>query len=154
LETIALKCLEKEPRRRYASAKELAEELHRFLSGEPIVARPISRTERVWRWCKRKPLAAGLVGVTLLLVGLLSIGGPLWAVREARLKRTANEQKEEAQNQRHKAEWRLYANHIAFAQREWETNNVFSAWEHLDACRKDLRGWEHDYLYTLFNKNQ
>jgi WD40 repeat protein/tRNA A-37 threonylcarbamoyl transferase component Bud32 len=65
LETIALKCLEKEPHKRYATASELADELHRFLAGEPIHARPASRPERVWRWCRRNPMATAAV-VSLL----------------------------------------------------------------------------------------
>ena len=60
LETIALKCLEKSIPRRYASAQALAEELDRFLAGRPIVARPVSRIERTWRWCKRSPPGVGL----------------------------------------------------------------------------------------------
>ncbi len=72
LETICMKCLEKDPKRRYASADDLAKELIRFLSGEPIEARPISTPARLWRWCKRKPLIASLSAavVSSLILGL------------------------------------------------------------------------------------
>jgi serine/threonine protein kinase/formylglycine-generating enzyme required for sulfatase activity len=67
LNTIALKCLEKDPARRYESARNVADELERFLNGEPIVARPISTVERGWRWCKRKPLIPSVVAAVLAI---------------------------------------------------------------------------------------
>jgi WD40 repeat protein/serine/threonine protein kinase len=75
LETICLKCLERDPAKRFASAQELAEELTRFSAGEPIRSRPISRTERLWRWCQRRPAIAGLLaGLFLSMsIGLLGV---------------------------------------------------------------------------------
>jgi serine/threonine-protein kinase len=72
LETICLQCLEKDPARRYDSAAALADELERWLRGEPIRARPIGPVERVLKWIRRKPLKAALWGV-----GLLAVIGPL-----------------------------------------------------------------------------
>ncbi|MDE0736688.1 MAG: protein kinase, partial [Pirellulaceae bacterium] len=77
LETIALKCLEKTPSQRYESAQALADELGRYLKGQPITARPVTWMERSWRWCKRRPLAATVASVLLILLLVLSIGGPL-----------------------------------------------------------------------------
>jgi uncharacterized protein (TIGR03067 family) len=70
IETICLKCLSKEPARRYASAANLAEDLGRFLAGQPIQARPVGRVARLWRWCRRRPLVAALI--TALVVSLLA----------------------------------------------------------------------------------
>jgi serine/threonine protein kinase/Tfp pilus assembly protein PilF len=63
LESICLKCLDKEPARRYASAHDLAEDLHRFLAGEPVRARPPSPWGRAWKWTRRRPAAAALLAV-------------------------------------------------------------------------------------------
>jgi formylglycine-generating enzyme required for sulfatase activity len=72
LETICLKCLSKEPARRYASAEDLANDLRRFQAGEPVQARPVGRMERALKWTKRRPALAALVGVTLLAVVALA----------------------------------------------------------------------------------
>lgn len=74
LETICLKCLAKQPQHRYATADELADDLERFLTHEPIRARPLSPAARLWRWCRRRPSAAALLAVAaaavIAIVGL------------------------------------------------------------------------------------
>ena len=89
LETITLKCLEKEPSRRYQTAAALAEELGRFLRNEPILARPISATGRTIRWARRKPAVAALSIAVLLLALVLMVGAPLVAVYQAKLRTEA-----------------------------------------------------------------
>jgi WD40 repeat protein/predicted Ser/Thr protein kinase len=77
LETICIKCLDKDPRCRYATAQELADELGRFLSGEPIHARPLATAARLARWCRRKPALAVSFGSVAALLLAVVVGFPL-----------------------------------------------------------------------------
>jgi WD40 repeat protein len=74
LETVCLKCLQKEPSRRYGSAQELADDLRRFQEGKPILARPVGRLEKAAKWARRRPAAAALVAVSSLGSLLITTG--------------------------------------------------------------------------------
>lgn len=88
LETICLKCLEKDPARRYASARLLSDELGRFLEGRPILARPLGRVQRVWRLCRRHPRESilSLLVFSAIVVGGLGVGWQ-WLRAESNLQR-------------------------------------------------------------------
>ncbi len=91
IETICLKCLEKEPSRRYQSASDLRDDLQRYLSNQPIQARQVSRVERMWRWCKRRPLVAMLAAVSSLLAISLIAALAVGNVYQAKLRHKADD---------------------------------------------------------------
>src|SRR5262249_7408978 len=80
LETVVLKCLAKDPRERYASAEAMAEDLRRFLSDRPIKARRAGSAERLWRWCRRNPAVASLLGTIAGLLLAVTVGSLFAAV--------------------------------------------------------------------------
>jgi len=170
LQTIILKCLEKQADRRYASADELSQELSRYLNGEPIHARPVSRLERVWRWGKRKPAVATVCALAAILLVLLSVGGPLVAVQQREFAReqiklkgeataakdVAEQRRSEAEaataetkRQQQRAERLLYGTRISLAHREWFDSNPTRTKQLLSECPVEMRNWEWDYLNGL-----
>jgi WD40 repeat protein len=144
LETICLKCLEKEPARRYGTAKDLAQDLGRFLADEPILARPIGLVGRTWRWCRRKPVVASLA-VALLVASSLGLAGVLWQWRRAVQEGLTARQ-------------RLYVSDMNRVQQAWEEGNVTHARDLLlrhtpKAGQTDLRGFEWRYLWKLCSQD-
>ncbi len=106
LETICLKALAKVPGWRYATARELSEELRRFLKGEPIQARPAGRVERALKWVRRHPAQAAAYALVVLVLGLGGVGGAmawLWQQAEA-ARRQADDSRQQAEHNWERAE--------------------------------------------------
>jgi WD40 repeat protein len=162
LQTVCLKCLEKEPRKRYASAEALADDLRRFADHEPIRARPVGPMERAYKWARRRPTAAALAALGAFTI-LLCFAGVTFLWREearqhADMARAEKDVREALQD----AQAHLYANRIALAEREWLANNPVRARQLLEECAVERRQWEwhfldhlcHSDLGTLHNDNQ
>jgi WD40 repeat protein/tRNA A-37 threonylcarbamoyl transferase component Bud32 len=140
LETVCLKCLRKEPAQRYPSAAALADDLERWLRGEPIEARPIGRCRRALKWARRQPGVATLV-VVLVLAFVAGVAGVIGHWRHL---------VDSAQAERRTA----YARAIGQAYAEWRAGNAGSAEPALSECPADLRSWEWHYLRRLFRVRQ
>jgi eukaryotic-like serine/threonine-protein kinase len=178
LETITLKCLEKDPARRYPTAQGLAEDLGRFLALEPILARPLGLMGRTLRWARRRPAIASLLGILILTItlSLAGIGAALLCALEGW--QTADQKKTEAHNRaveadqqrdlalqrKQEAEKNLYLNCIAAARLQWRGSDYGRTQNQLNLClprpdadaltsplEHDQRGWEWHFLNGLLH---
>jgi serine/threonine protein kinase/WD40 repeat protein len=155
LEAVCLKCLAKEPRRRYSSAADLASDLDRFVTGRPTVARPVGFASRVAKLLVRHPWAT-VTGISVAVAAVVGLAAVVWQWRAAvhargRLQVALGAEAE----QRREAEENLYYGRLAQAAALWETGDASQARDLLDACRppdgrQDLRGWEWHYLSRQF----
>jgi WD40 repeat protein/tRNA A-37 threonylcarbamoyl transferase component Bud32 len=166
LETICLKCLEKEPRQRYASAEALGQDLEGWLAGRPIVARPLGLPARLWRWARRNPVVASLsitiAGGLLLtlaaaLVGLAVFYHQKQAIADALGEAQENERKLQERERNLRRE--TYVAHINTAHRAWQNGDLDHMQELLALDRptgdqEDLRGVEWHYLWALSQGEQ
>jgi eukaryotic-like serine/threonine-protein kinase len=150
LETICVKCLEKEPGRRYGSARAVADDLERWLAGRSILARPVGRAERVWRLCRRNQrmtaLAAAVV-VLLLTTGIGLIGG-------TRARRAATRLSDEVQRKSDALRGNQYVREVKQASQLWADNRPGEARELLGRHRPppgegDVRGFAWHYFQRL-----
>ena len=141
LDTICMKCLQKDPGKRYASAHDLADDCRRFLAREPIRARPVGQVEKLGRWCRRNPVVAGLTSVVAVLLVTGIVVSSFFAL--------------EADHRAAEARRRLYVADMRLVQQAWEQDQPSRARELLNnqlpgaAGGKDLRGFEWHYWDRL-----
>ena len=159
LQTICLKCLQKEPARRYASAQELAHDLGCFLEGRPILARPVSPLERAWFWCRRRPLLAAMSAAFVAAV-VLGVAGIAWQWRLAEFHAQGElRQRLLAEQDAAQRRLNLYAADVAVASHAIQDGDLGHARRTLDALRPrrgetDLRGFEWRHLWNLCRGDQ
>lgn len=145
LETICLKCLEKEPSHRYPTALAMAEDLGRYLESKPISARPVGPAAKAWKWCRRRPALAGMTAAALVIL-MLGLSGVLWQWRRA----TRNAQEKQASE---------YAADMRLAQLALANNRPLAVGLVKKYAAKsgrgnpksesEARGWEWRFLWEL-----
>jgi WD40 repeat protein/serine/threonine protein kinase len=166
LETICLKCLEKDPAKRYLCARDLADDLDRRLKGKPILARPTSLANRAWKYTRRHPVSSALLSM-LLLTAAIGSGGIIWQWRQAVGARAAlqvalgmaKQNEDDARKSEDLALHLAYAAKLNLAERDWRDDNTTQVLHHLEETRPrpgkpDLRNFEWYYLDRLCHSHE
>jgi WD40 repeat protein len=135
LETVCLKCLQKDPHNRYLTAGAMAEDLQRYLDGKPILARRVGPLGRTVKWIRRRPVVAALLAAVMMLVSSV-IGLLYWRYTEAVAYSEV-------------IAWMHYADQLAIAQREWQDGEGAQAIDRLNSIHPRFRSWEYHYVRML-----
>ncbi|MCE9566452.1 MAG: protein kinase [Planctomycetes bacterium] len=154
LETICLKCLQKQVGNRYTSADALANDLANWRAGRPILARPVGFVERTLRAARRNPAVAAL-SIALVLITIVGISGIIWKWQEAQqhadaadtAAKRAEDAAEKAKEATRAERWERYRSHLVAASNALQLNNVVVARQALDTAPEEYRGWEWRYFH-------
>jgi WD40 repeat protein len=179
LETVCLKCLEKNPAKRYSSAEAFADELERRLRGEPILARPAGRAERLLKWARRRPAVAALLMVSVVALAVVLGGGTAFTVRlrnqmdateqargDAEAKATqlslqveaTDRARKAAEDKEREARFNQYIAEMSLVQQAYEGNNIrrvralLEAQVPRDSVAPDFRGFEWYYWQRMSHR--
>jgi WD40 repeat protein/serine/threonine protein kinase len=156
LETICHKAMSKNPNARYATARDLADDLRRYMDGESIRARPVRLWERIWRYARRRPAeaaAAAMVAVTAVAVVVLAVGSRYHVQLKQQYRETDLARQAEAAERRRAVTYHYYSR-MALAEREYSANNIERVKRLLSDCPPALRGWEWSYLARRCHQEQ
>jgi serine/threonine protein kinase len=139
LETVCLKCLQKEPHKRYASARDLADDLGRFLKREPVQARRVGLLERQWRWCRRNPVVAGSLAAVLLALLTGTAVSAYFAVQTRQEAETARNERDKVQREKNRADENLKIARDSIYEAITQTSQNKRLLKHdLEGLRKEL----------------
>jgi tetratricopeptide (TPR) repeat protein len=154
LETICLKAIAKEPHRRYQTALGMADDLRRWLDGQPIVARPVGTIERLWRWCRRKPVVASLTAALILVLAVGFAGGAWQWQRAEGNARQAHAKADEAVREHLQAEANLDQARKTFQEALVALNNFSRETESELRTRSGLQTLRRKLLHQVVQENR